>query len=133
MTLAMPEPHNTAAKTPQSLFEAYTVSTESYNEVFAAPGAPRPHWESIVRFLDTIGHRELTRRWQHARQMLHENGVTYNVYGDPQGMERPWELDAIPWVIPPEEWSRLEAALVQRARLLNAILADVYGPQHLLK
>ena len=133
MTLAMPEPHNTAAKTPQSLFEAYTVSTESYNEVFAAPGAPRPHWESIVRFLDTIGHRELTQRWQHARQMLHENGVTYNVYGDPQGMERPWELDAIPWVIPPEEWSRLEAALVQRARLLNAILADVYGPQHLLK
>jgi uncharacterized circularly permuted ATP-grasp superfamily protein len=61
--------------------------------------------------------------------MIHENGVTYNVYGDPRGMDRPWELDAIPMIIPPEEWSTLETALVQRAHLLNAVLVDVYGRQ----
>jgi uncharacterized circularly permuted ATP-grasp superfamily protein/uncharacterized alpha-E superfamily protein len=65
--------------------------------------------------------------------MLHDNGVTYNVYGDPQGMARPWNLDAIPWVMPPDTWTRLETALVQRARLLNAILADVYGPGTLMQ
>ena len=64
--------------------------------------------------------------------MIHENGVTYNVYGDPQGMERPWELDPVPQVIGAAEWARLEAALAQRARLLDALLADVYGPQRLL-
>jgi uncharacterized circularly permuted ATP-grasp superfamily protein/uncharacterized alpha-E superfamily protein len=64
--------------------------------------------------------------------MLHDNGVTYNVYGDPQRMTRPWELDAIPWVIAAEEWVGLETALVQRARLLNAVLADVYGPAKLM-
>ena len=48
-------------------------------------------------------------------------------------MDRPWNLDAIPLMIPPSEWSQLEAGLIQRARLLNLILADLYGPQQLLR
>ena len=64
---------------------------------------------------------------------IRENGVTYNVYGDPQGVDRPWELDMLPLLIAPAEWSRIEAALVQRTRLLNLILADLYGPQTLLR
>lgn len=48
-------------------------------------------------------------------------------------MHRPWELDAVPLVIAPEEWERLVAALAQRAQVLNALLADVYGPQKLLR
>jgi uncharacterized circularly permuted ATP-grasp superfamily protein/uncharacterized alpha-E superfamily protein len=47
-------------------------------------------------------------------------------------MHRPWDLDAVPLVIAPEEWERLAAALAQRVQLLNAVLADVYGPQTLL-
>ena len=47
-------------------------------------------------------------------------------------MDRPWSLDSIPLLIPPAEWSSLEAGLIQRARLLNYILADLYGPQELL-
>ena len=116
---------------------ACSVSTpfppDPNDEIFAAPGVLRPHWEKVVRSLDALGQQELSRRWQQARRMIHENGVTYNVYGDPQGMDRPWELDAIPWAISSEEWSGLETALVQRAQLLNAILADVYGPQKLLE
>ena len=100
--------------------------------MFTASGTPRPQWAKVVSFLDTIGSEGLARRWEQAHRMIHENGVTYNVYGDPQGMERPWELDAIPWVIPSEEWERIASALIQRARLLNAVLADVYGPQKLM-
>jgi uncharacterized circularly permuted ATP-grasp superfamily protein/uncharacterized alpha-E superfamily protein len=65
-------------------------------------------------------------------EMYAENGVSYNVYGDPLGTDRPWSLDAIPLLIPPAEWSYLEAGLIQRARLLDTILADLYGPQKLL-
>ena len=82
--------------------------------------------------LDSLGVEELTRRWEQARRLIRENGVTYNVYGDPQGMQRPWELDAVPLVIAPEEWEHLAAALVQRVQVLNALVADVYGPQRLL-
>jgi uncharacterized circularly permuted ATP-grasp superfamily protein/uncharacterized alpha-E superfamily protein len=115
------------------LFETYSVPPQAYDEVFTASGAPRPQWEKVVRFLDTLGAEELARRWEQAHRMIHENGVTYNVYGDSHGMERPWKLDAIPWVISSAEWERIEVALTQRARLLNAVLADVYGPQKLLE
>ena len=61
------------------------------------------------------------------------HGVTYNVYGDPQRLERPWELDMVPLLVPPDEWRSLETGLAQRAKLFNLILTDLYGPQRLLR
>ncbi len=103
-----------------------------YDEMYAAPDILRPHWEPFVRSLSGLGKEEMARRWKTARERIRENGVTYNIYGDPLGMDRPWNLDAIPLLIPPAEWSELEQGLIQRARLLNWILADLYGPQQLL-
>ncbi len=76
---------------------------------------------------------KIARRWDFALRLLHENGVSYNVYGDPHGIDRPWVLDAVPFMISAREWSGLERSLSQRGRLLNLILADIYGPQKLLK
>ena len=126
----------TARETPAAarsgLFAGYRAPVGSYDETFAGDGEPRPHWQKVVQAFEAMGPRELARCWQQARRMIRENGVTYNVYGDAQGMERLWELDPVPWVIGPAEWAGLEAALTQRARLLNAVLTDVYGPQRLL-
>ncbi|MBC7853623.1 MAG: circularly permuted type 2 ATP-grasp protein, partial [Pirellulaceae bacterium] len=68
-----------------------------------------------------------------ARRLLRENGVTYNFYGAPQGPGRPWELDPIPLLITKREWQRLAVGLIQRATLLNRVLADLYGPRELLR
>ena len=127
---AMPQSAPSAAR--GGLFAGYGAPAGSYDETFAANGEPRPHWQNVVEALEALGTQELAHCWQQARRMIHENGVTYNVYDDARGMERPWELDPVPWVIGPAEWAGLEAALAQRARLLNAVLADVYGPQRLL-
>jgi uncharacterized circularly permuted ATP-grasp superfamily protein len=75
---------------------------------------------------------QLSRRWQIGQQLIQANGVTYNVYGDPQGKERPWQMDPIPLVIDPGEWAGIERAIAQRAALLNLVLADLYGPQKLI-
>ncbi len=72
------------------------------------------------------------RRWEKARHLIHENGVSYNVYGDPRGMERPWSLSPVPVLIAAEEWSALAAGVAQRARLLDLLLADLYGEQRAL-
>src|ERR1700724_228822 len=115
------------------LSTGYPQTAGVYDEMSAAVGVLRPHWDVFINSLSALGAQELGRRWQTARQRIRENGVTYNVYGDPLGMDRPWNLDAIPLMIPPSEWSQLEAGLIQRARLLNLILADLYGPQRLLR
>ncbi|HVX83624.1 MAG TPA: circularly permuted type 2 ATP-grasp protein [Phycisphaerae bacterium] len=104
-----------------------------YDEMEEADGAVRSHWMMFSTLLDDLGPRDLERRWETAKQLIHDNGVTYNVYGDPAGMDRPWNLDAIPMLFDPAEWARVETALIQRAQLLDMLLADIYGPQRLLR
>ncbi len=98
-----------------------------------AAGAPRPHWTGLIEALDRLGSEEVQSRGETARRFLRENGVTYNVYGDAQGFERPWNLDPFPILIPPAEWSRIEAGLIQRTHLLSQILGDLYHGQRLLR
>jgi uncharacterized circularly permuted ATP-grasp superfamily protein/uncharacterized alpha-E superfamily protein len=111
----------------------YSPAPGIYDEMMSAPGVFRPHWDDYAASISALGAEEMARRWKTALQRIRENGVTYNVYGDPLGMDRPWNLDAIPILISPTEWRELEAGLIQRARLLNWILADVYGAQKLLR
>jgi uncharacterized circularly permuted ATP-grasp superfamily protein/uncharacterized alpha-E superfamily protein len=104
-----------------------------FDEVYAAPKSPRPHWR---RFLDTfqrVPPDVFSQRSAQADRLLLENGVTYNVFGDGKESQRPWRLDLLPFVIGSEEWSRLEHALDQRARLLDLVIRDLYGPQRLIR
>ncbi len=104
-----------------------------WDETAGSDGNTKPPWEQLIAALERLGKRELAARRAHARRIIEENGVTYNVYGDPRGAERPWVLDTIPILIDASEWQVLEAAIQQRAELLNRLLADLYGPQRLLR
>jgi uncharacterized circularly permuted ATP-grasp superfamily protein/uncharacterized alpha-E superfamily protein len=103
-----------------------------YDEVFEDSGGLRQDWKPLVASLQALGLEELRRRWDQARRLLHEHGVSYDVYGDREGAARPWNLSPIPVVFGRDTWEPLAAGLVQRARLLDRMLADLYGPQRLL-
>ena len=93
----------------------------------------RPHWKHFLSSHGPLHAAEMAERWEGARRLLRQNGVTYNIYGDPQGIERPWPLDLLPLLLPNDEWRRIETGVAQRASLLNTILADLYGPQTLIR
>jgi uncharacterized circularly permuted ATP-grasp superfamily protein/uncharacterized alpha-E superfamily protein len=104
-----------------------------YDELNDAQGAMRAHWRPLIDRLRSDDSPDAVRRsLELTRRLIVENGVTYNVYADPQGADRPWALDPLPFVLPAAEWQAIEAGVAQRARLLNALLADLYGPQRLL-
>ncbi len=44
-----------------------------------------------------------------------------------------WELDPLPLLVAKRQWDPLASALTQRVQLLNLILADLYGPQNLVR
>jgi len=95
-------------------------------------GLPIPAW---ARFFDTLGSSgftDLNRRTAQLQRQVRDNGITYNVYADGDGPQRPWSLDLFPLIITPESWQQIERGLQQRMRLLESIMADVYGPQFLL-
>lgn len=104
-----------------------------YDEMVTGQGRLRPHWQSFMGTLGPLDPELMAERWEEARRLLHQNGVTYNIYGDPKGMERPWPLDMVPLLIPAHEWKAVESGLTQRATLINAVLADLYGPQTLTR
>jgi uncharacterized circularly permuted ATP-grasp superfamily protein/uncharacterized alpha-E superfamily protein len=110
----------------------YPLPGSAHDELLESGGSPRPHWQTFLRGLGELGLPELVRRWREARHFLRREGVTYNVYGDARGRDRPWQLDPVPLIISAQESAALHNGLVQRARLLETILADVYGPQQLL-
>jgi uncharacterized circularly permuted ATP-grasp superfamily protein/uncharacterized alpha-E superfamily protein len=112
--------------------ETYQPEAQRYDELLDASGV-RAHWQPLIDPLfadddvDTARRRlELTRR------LIVENGVTYNIYADSQGADRPWRLDPLPLVLPAGEWREIEEGVLQRAHLLDLLLADLYGPQRLL-
>jgi len=110
----------------------YSPPAGAHDEVFDERGEVRSYWHVCLQSLKELGLPQLTRRWADAHHLIRENGVTYNVYGDPRGLERPWQLDPIPLILAPAETDALAVGLVQRGRLLEALLRDLYGPQQTL-
>ncbi|HEX8324351.1 MAG TPA: circularly permuted type 2 ATP-grasp protein [Tepidisphaeraceae bacterium] len=102
---------------------------DAFDEMVEADGSLRPHWRMFVSMLDDLGPDELQSRWVDARRLIHDNGITHNVYGDASGLDRPWNLDAIPLLTEQAAWDALSGDLAQRALLLDRLLADLYGPR----
>jgi uncharacterized circularly permuted ATP-grasp superfamily protein/uncharacterized alpha-E superfamily protein len=104
----------------------------AYDELSVDGVTPRAHWAHLMESLEEIGPEELGRRWSRAERRIRENGITYNIYSDPLGANRPWKIDIIPFLIAANEWRFIEEGIIQRAQLLNLILEDLYGPQDLV-
>ncbi len=104
-----------------------------HDECFGEGGRPRPQWAGMIDAIERLGTARLNARWDEGLRIIREHGVTYNVYGDPQGRDRPWSLDPVPLILSAPEWRGLEAGLIQRSRLLNWVLRDLYlGTQRLI-
>src|SRR5512143_3085737 len=118
---------------PPTLSESYRAEGPTYDEMCSAAGDLRPHWQALLRTLEEMGSEELERRNDELQGLLQENGVTYNVHGDPRDSPRPWILDPVPLLITEQEWEPIEAGLQQRSQLLNLLLEDLYGPHTLIR
>ena len=117
----------------KDLLADYAVPTTRYDELLAAAGVPRAHWDAFLRALASRPSLEIGDTLSLMEREIRENGITYNVYADPKGADRPWEVDPLPLLLSADEWAGIEAGIAQRADLLNRVLGDIYGPQTLLR
>jgi uncharacterized circularly permuted ATP-grasp superfamily protein len=106
----------------------------AYHEFYRDDFEPRAHYRPLWEHIRKAGQSLLSEKRREAHWTLRTDGVTFTVYGDEDdGIERVWPLDLLPRIIPAAEWAPLEAGLRQRLRALNAFLADLYGPQRVLR
>lgn len=125
MTHATPEVAGAAC-------DLYLPPQGGHDELNAPGRGVRAHWREFMDTFSALSPEEITRRWDLGQTLLRDNGVTYNIHGDRAGLDRPWRLDPLPVILPAAEWSRLSAAIAQRAGLLETILADLYSRHALI-
>src|ERR1700730_3710883 len=76
---------------------------------------------------------EFKRRAAGAEQALYNLGITFTVYSDSQAIDRILPFDAIPRVLPADEWDVIERGVVQRVTALNLLLDDLYHEQKVFR
>src|SRR6476620_9488720 len=144
---AMPGPSTTGRS---SLVEAYLARSgmftpgvsdpRRYDEMTGTDGSLLPGWTDLAAELDAIGGPGLHGLTGRVDRLLEDDGVTYTpvagVAGDPDAptaIPERWRLDPLPLVVEDAEWTRLEAGLIERSTLLDAVLTDVYGSAKLIE
>jgi len=105
----------------------------AYDELLDAAGNVRPHWQPFLAALSTLPADEQTQRADRLNRRVREMGIAHDIFADPAAPGKRWEVDLVPLILASSEWHALEKAILQRTRLMNAILADVYGEQKLLR
>jgi uncharacterized circularly permuted ATP-grasp superfamily protein/uncharacterized alpha-E superfamily protein len=115
--------------TPGHFNELHGALTDPTEE----PGAVAPLWGKFFEAVGIHGWFDCATRLARVQRRVREDGATYNVYAEGNHSAHSWPLELLPFLIDVDEWAHIERGVRQRARLLNAALADVYGPQHLLR
>jgi uncharacterized circularly permuted ATP-grasp superfamily protein/uncharacterized alpha-E superfamily protein len=102
----------------------------AYDEMVSGKKSIRPHWREITATLWGMP-AEIVREKQ-ARAAAHLAAADQFLPESGDANQPIWSMDLLPLILPEAEWRNLSEGVVQRARLLNLVLADIYGPQKLI-
>ena len=107
-----------------------------WDEMRDASGQLRATWREFAHWAAAAAEgdlaREFDRRVAQVARQIRLDGVTHNVFSEQGAASRPWSLELLPLLIDAADWAGIEAGVTQRAALLEAMLADLYGAQRLL-
>lgn len=122
---------SSAAARLDHLVESYELLPGTLDECFDPRGRMRPHWRRFFEAFTAIPAADLDRRFASADRHMRDTGIFFRAYGETD--ERPWPLSHVPLLIDGEEWQAIASGVIQRARLAEAILADIHGPNQLVE
>lgn len=109
------------------------AALNSTDEMWLQDGKIKEHWNPVYDYFNSLRPKNIKSLKQSILRLIHENGITYTSHGQSGSADRLWQLDPVPLVLSPEDWTKMESGLLQRAKLLNLVLDDIYGPRNLLR
>ncbi|TNF07277.1 MAG: hypothetical protein EP323_03425, partial [Gammaproteobacteria bacterium] len=115
-----------------SLLADYRAMKDVPDELIGPDGAIRPVWSSLIDAVARMTPDEIALRKSRGDQYLTDAGVFYRQYGTKDAAERDWPLSHMPVLIDEEEWRHISSGLIQRAELLEQVVADIYGENKLV-
>ncbi len=100
--------------------------TSFFNEMFDGETVRRPY-SRLRDWTESMPAEFRSLKQAEAEALFRRIGITFAVYGEGGDPDRLIPFDMFPRVFTNDEWRRLERGIKQRARALNAFLADVYN------
>lgn len=116
-----------------ALHEYRALAAGTHDELISGDGNTRAHWKPFLDSLFSLSKTEQAAMAAALERRVHQIGIAFDIFADPTAPRQRWTVDPIPLLISAAQWNELRPALIQRARLLEAILADIYGPQNLMR
>ena len=93
----------------------------------------RPQYVKLFEALQQLNTTSLQQKEKIAGELFMNQGITFTVYSDNEGIERIFPFDIIPRIITGNEWAKIEKGLQQRLKALNLFLKDIYSEQQIIK
>ena len=120
----------------RSMLAAYSplggaVTEDVHDEAITSDGTPRPEYVDLLKAVADLGAEGLRERKEKVDDRLRDLGVTLKVYGRDEPQVFP--LDAVPRIVPADQWARISAGIEQRARAMEMFLRDVYGASEITR
>ena len=115
-----------------SIAAAYPAANQlsgTFDELVGRDGTIASQWLPLLAGLDALTPAQRSERVERINMRVRETGIAHDLFADPSRNLQPWRLDLVPLIFPPDAWTTIEAAVIQRARLFEALLGDIYGAQ----
>jgi uncharacterized circularly permuted ATP-grasp superfamily protein len=115
------------------LFKSYEAKPGYWDEMQLGKGGVRPHYTITADGMSALSMNDLERKEQLARDLFMNQGITFTVYFENEGVERIFPFDVIPRIVTGLEWAHIEAGVKQRLTALNRFLQDIYHEQQIVR
>jgi uncharacterized circularly permuted ATP-grasp superfamily protein len=118
----------------KEVFSNYQLNPGFIDEVFSDKNLAKDHYQKVLHHFAQLSAQDFKELNDHAKLSFFNQGVTFAVYSDKaKGVERIFPYDLFPRIIPAQEWSRLEAGLIQRNVAINHFIHDIYNKKQILR
>jgi uncharacterized circularly permuted ATP-grasp superfamily protein len=130
VTETMKTADNAAAARLNDWIDGYRPFADAPDELSPPDGSTPEAWLSFLRAVAQFPEGDYAARFALATRHIRDAGVTHRIYSEDN--ERVWPLSPLPLILSEQEWAQIEAGVVQRARLIEAVLIDLYGEGRLI-
>jgi uncharacterized circularly permuted ATP-grasp superfamily protein len=114
------------------LLQQYSVPNNIWDEMLHG-NAIRTPYQKVAQALEQVNVALLQQRDRLASELFINQGITFTVYSNDEGIERIFPFDIIPRIITSAEWEHIEKGIQQRLKALNLFLKDIYSEQRIIK
>lgn len=114
------------------LFSHYNKLPKTWDEMYTDMAEFRPQYQGFVNYLKSTCSDKLSKKEDLSKQLFINQGVTFTVYNDNEGIEKIFPFDIVPRIITSNEWAKIESGIKQRLRALNLFIKDIYHEQFII-